>query len=142
MGLIGFAAGENLSAGGLTLEPGSTPLDGFSVVMLNDVTGQELGGEGRYLLTAVSRCRNQDMKWNKARNSVGTNWGSGPSLCTGVPLRLTVPRAEETSVHLYALEPDGTRRAGISPVERTGKETTYRVGPDQETLWYELRIDR
>jgi len=136
MGLIGFAAGHRLESGGVSLRPGPTSLDGFSVVMLNSLAGQPIGREGRYLLTAVCRCANAGMVWNEERNSVGRNWGHGPALCEGVPVELSVP-AGVGQVRLYALRPDGTRGVEVKPEQRNGA-WRFAVGPDYRTLWYEL----
>ena len=136
-GLIGFVEGRTVSAGGLSLTPGPTGLGGFSVVMLNSAEGQALGAEGRYLITAVSQSWNRDMGWNAERNSVGRNWGRGPTLCEGVPVTL---RAEvDGPVRLYALNPDGTRGAAV-PAKRDG--TGFELGPGYRTLWYELIIGK
>jgi hypothetical protein len=138
-GLIGFAAGKTLSAGGLTLTPGSTSLDGFSVVLVNAVDGQELGGEGRYLLTAACRWANRGMGWNKEGNSVGRQWGQGPSLCEGVPLALEVS-AGGRAVRLYALNPNGTRREEVPGRAGANGGASFAAGPQNQTLWYELVI--
>ena len=123
-GLIGFANGQTVNMDGIEIAPGATSLDGFSVVMLNTV------GKGRYLLTAVSRYANPGMGWNAAGTSVGRSWGSGPTLCEGVPVRLTARRA-----HVYALKPDGTRGEEV-----VGTGGAFDLGPRYKTLWYELII--
>ena len=134
-GLIGFANGQTVGAGGIEIAPGATSLSGFSVVMLNAVGGRKLGEKGRYLLTAVTRCANPGMVWNAAGTSVGSKWGAGPSLCEGVPVRLTVPQAG-AGVHVFALKPDGTRGEEAAP----GAGGAFDLGPRYRTLWYELVI--
>jgi len=136
-GLIGFAEGQALSAGGLTITPGATALDGFSVVMVNSVNGQTLGEPGRYLITAASRCWNSNMGWNAERNSVGRNWGDGPTLCEAVPLELRT-RAGDRTVQLYPLAADGSRRAEMKA--REGAPATFDLDARYKTLWYELVI--
>jgi len=136
-GLIGFAEGRTVSAGGLALTPGPTALDGFSVVLLNSVDGQALGDEGRYLITAASRCWNRNMGWNKERNSVGRRWGDGPTQCDGVPAVLGADVGGRR-VRLYALSPDGSRRAEVPA--REGDAVVFDLGSGYRTLWYELVI--
>ena len=138
MGFIGFVAGKSCSAGGLTLSPGKTSLDGFSVVAVNAVDGQKLGEEGRYLLTAVSRCRNPGMERTKGGESVGRNWGHGPTMCEGVPVTVSAPRSEK-SVRIFALNPDGTRCEELE-AEKKGDQLTFRASPKYRTLWYEVVI--
>ncbi|MCD6416374.1 MAG: hypothetical protein J7M08_06725 [Planctomycetes bacterium] len=126
-GLVGFCSGKRLSLGPVQITPGETSLDGFCAVLLTTVR------PGRYLITAAARCENQDMGWNEERTSVGTQWGTGPSLCEGVPLRIALS-GEANNCRLFSLEPDGTRRARL---DETGA-SVFQVGPEQRTLWYEL----
>jgi hypothetical protein len=132
-GMIGFAAGRTLEAGGVKITPGDTSLDGFSVVMLNPVDGQDIGQPGRYLLTALTRCANRNMGWNEEGTSVGRNWGEGPTLSEGVPIELVLPAG---SASVFPLNADGTREAEVA-----GNDGTFRLGPGNETLWYEIVIE-
>lgn len=133
-GMIGFAEGKTIEVGGISITPGATSLDGFSVIMLNAVDGQALGEPGRYLITAVSRWANRNMGWNEARNSVGRQWGEGPTQCEGVPLMVV------TRGNVYPLNPDGSRRAlAMHGDGEAGAH--YALGPEQRTLWYELVIE-
>lgn len=138
-GLVGFVAGRTLRAESIRLTPGQTSLDGFSVVVLNPVDGQRIGQPGRYLITAVARARNRDMGWNEPRTTVGNDWGTGPSLCEGVPLEVRVEVPTE-SVELFPLNPDGSRRTAVESQPHNTDPTRYQVGPGRETLWYELVI--
>ena len=138
-GLIGFVAGKSCGAGRLTITPGETSLGGFSVVTLNAVDGQELGQSGRYLIAAVSRCRNLGMKRTSEGNSVGRNWGHGPTQCEGVPLTISVPRPQG-SVQAFALAPDGTRRNELSAAKK-GDRVIFQATSNEKTLWYELVLD-
>ncbi len=136
MGLVGFCEGRELDAGAVSITPGRTSLDGFSVLMVNAVDGQPLGSAGRHLVTAVTRCANRDMGWNADRTSVGRQWGTGPTLCEGVPFSLAVRGAAE----LFALAPDGTRREQVQPGATTGGLSVFAPGPAWRTLWYELVV--
>ena len=138
-GLIGFNNGQTAGGGGIEIAPGATSLDGFSVVMLNAVGGQRLGESGRYLLTAVARSANRGMVWNAEGTSVGRDWGAGPSLCEGVPVRLTVRHGGQ-DVRLYPLNPDGTRREEAGRGASAAGLTMFNLGPQDKTLWYELVI--
>jgi hypothetical protein len=137
-GLIGFGAGKTLSVGGISLMPGMTSLDGFSVVMVNKLGGGQFGDNGRYLITAVARCWNAGMVWNQAGDSVGTQWGTGPTLCEGVPVTLRVDARRPA--RLFPLNPDGTRGAGLNAMVSKDGVNTFAVGPEHRTLWYELVI--
>lgn len=134
-GLIGFCAGQRVTVGDVRLSVNAAGDDGFAVALLTPVDGQVLGEAGRHLLTAVSRCHNRKMGWNAERNSVGSRWGEGPTLCEGVDLTLTA-RAEDAKV--YVLDPDGSRRDRLEASATGGGSAMFRLGPEHQTLWYEL----
>lgn len=138
-GMIGFGAGQSLRAGRFIVTPGATALDGFSVVMINSVEGRTLGAPGRYLITAATRWWNRGMVWNEAGDSVGRNWGSGPTLCEGVPVELSFNNPGRAA-RLFSLAPDGTRREEVPGRVRDGDTVTFELGPCYRTLWYELVI--
>jgi hypothetical protein len=79
------------------------------------------------------------MGWNKEGNSVGRQWGQGPSLCEGVPLALEVS-AGGRAVRLYALNPNGTRREEVPGRACANGGASFAAGPQNQTLWYELVI--
>lgn len=133
-GLIGFVEGRSVAAAGIELTAGPTDPGGFSVVLLNRVEAEE---GGRYLITLAGRYYNRNMGWNEEHNSVGTDWGEGPTMCEGVPLRLEIGR-ERADARLYPLNADGTRRLALEPAAAGGGATVFRAGPEQRTLWYEL----
>ncbi|MFO8006854.1 MAG: carbohydrate binding domain-containing protein [Candidatus Brocadiia bacterium] len=137
-GLIGFASGQSLRVPGFYILTGDTSLDGFAVVMLNAVDGQALGEPGRYLLSAVSRYANPGMQWNDQRNSVGTQWGRGPTRCEGVPMRFGVRTGRQVTV--YPLNPDGTRRQPLEVGRGEAGVAFVDLGPEQRTLWYEVVV--
>jgi hypothetical protein len=139
-GLIGFAAGRTLRAGPIWIEPATTSLDGFSTVMVNAVDGQDLGEPGRYLITAMARAENIGMGWNDDRSSVGSRWGTGPTLCEGVKAELRIGGDYLMRVmQVYALNPDGTRRGErLMPASTPPGVFHVRLEPRYRTLWYEL----
>jgi hypothetical protein len=77
------------------------------------------------------------MVWNEAGNSVGRNWGTGPTLCEGVPLVVAV-QGEVWGAKLFSLNPDGTRREEVRALLREGGSAAFEVGPRWQTLGYEL----
>jgi len=135
-GLVGFVAGRTLDLGWLRITPGTTSLDGFSVVMLNAVDGQPLGAPGRHLLTVVVRAANRHMGWNADRTGFGTAWGEGPALVETAPVDLAFLKP----ARVHALAPDGTRRVELAPAEGSGSAVRFRAGPEYRTLWYEISL--
>jgi hypothetical protein len=55
-----------------------------------------------------------------------------------VPLTVTVEG--ERTASLYPLNPDGTRRPTTAEREEGGRRL-FELGPEHQTLWYELVID-
>jgi hypothetical protein len=92
------------------------------------------------LLTAVANAENQQMKWNADRTSVGAAWGHGPTLVHGVPFTLTIPAAQ-TATRLFALDSQGIRTAPIPPTATDDTTIVYQLGPDWNTLFYELAAE-
>ncbi len=68
------------------------------------------------LLTAVGRAENTGMGWNADRSSVGREWGEGPTLCDGIPLKISF---EHAKLSVHALDPRGHRTMKV-PVVETG----------------------
>ncbi|WP_112787782.1 beta-galactosidase [Geminisphaera colitermitum] len=132
-GLIGFVSGQTLDLGWLRITPGTTSLNGFSIVMLNTVDRQALGAPGRYLLTVAVRASNLGMGWNADRTGFGKKWGTGPTHAETAPIALDF--ASATGVRVYPLNPDGTRRPELPPVSLPGR---FEATPASKTLWYEI----
>ena len=93
--------------------------------------------DGRHLIAAVTRCANPGMVWNEEGNSVGRNWGTGPTLCEGVPLVVAFD-GNGRAARLFSLNPDGTRREEVRAQVQEGDSVAFQVGPRCRTLWYEL----
>ncbi|EIP96407.1 beta-galactosidase [Opitutaceae bacterium TAV1] len=135
-GLIGFISDQTLDLGWLRITPGDTSLNGFSIVMLNTVDRQPLGAPGRYLLTTVVRAANLGMSWNADRTGFGKNWGTGPAHAEAAPVTLDFTHpAAATAVHVYPLNPDGTRRPELIP---SSTPRRIEATPASKTLWYEI----
>ena len=55
----------------------------FAVVTLNAADGRPIAQSRRLLLTAAGNVENTDMGWNAEHTTVGTRWGSAPTICEG-----------------------------------------------------------
>lgn len=138
--VIGYGAGRRFELGELTIEPGPTSLDGWSAITVTAMTGSLSGGPARLLVTACANCENTGMVWKNAeRTSVGRDWGTAPTLCEGVPARLSLPAAARR-VRAWALDERGQRRAEV-PLSQTDGRAALTIGPEWKTLWYELVVD-
>ena len=136
--MIGFGVGKTFDLGELSLKPGPTLQNGFSVITASVVSGSGFRDKGAtILLTATGYAENTEMGWNADKTSVGDRWGKGPVLCEGIPFEvvLKVKRAKA-----WALDPRGQRRVEITPVQVTGG-VSFNVGPLYKTLWYEVIVE-
>lgn len=127
--ISGFIAGQSFAFDGLTISIGDV-LNDYAVVVLTSLTDDPITDSSSTLLTAVGSSENTAMQWNEERNSVGNDWGTGPTLVNGVSLSITWP-SEPPKVH--ALTGTGERDHAV----RT-HDGTITVGPSHKTLWYEL----
>jgi len=123
----------------IRLKPGKTALD-FATISLLTLE------DGAYLLTATGTMHNTNGEPRRREpanpweaNDMVTlenQWGDAPVLCEGVPLELTLPSGTWL---VYPLDEAGNRRA--DPPLRFENEP-IRVGPEYQTLWYEIRDGR
>ena len=136
--MIGFGAGKTFDLGDVTLKPGPTLQQGFSVITAAAVHGEDFHSAGtRALLTATGYVENQEMGWNAEKSSVGDQWGHGPVMCEGIPFTLEFKTRQ---VKAWALDGRGRRTMPV-PVERDGGGCRFAFGPRYKTLWYEIEIE-
>ncbi|MDD4737027.1 MAG: LamG domain-containing protein, partial [Kiritimatiellae bacterium] len=100
---------------------------------------------GRALITAVGYTDNHRMQWKSGMgpldttSSVGTNWGCTPMLIEGVPATITLP-VPVGQVVVWALDNRGNRCIRI-PVSGDESQTTFSIGREYKTAWYEVTSD-
>ncbi|HLP08066.1 MAG TPA: hypothetical protein VK178_07860, partial [Opitutaceae bacterium] len=130
----GFLGGADIATGPLHV---SCPRFGrdFATVAAVALDEKPLTGSARVLVTIVARAENTGMKWNAAHNSVGTDWGHGPTIAERVPATVSLAVAGPRTV--YALKPDGTRARKVKTTYKDGL-LTFTVSPKDNTLHYEL----
>jgi hypothetical protein len=127
--------------GGQQLEMGSTHFtfptfgDNFAGLALTSEDGLTLSNSHRLLLTITGKVENTGMVWNAAHNSVGNQWGHGPVQAEGIPATVTL--ADSQVKHVWALDPAGARLTEV-PVNVSGGKATFTVGPQYQTIWYEI----
>jgi hypothetical protein len=106
--------------------------NGFGVVQLTSLSSAPLETSSSILITATADSENSGMKWTSPkRDSVGGNWGAAPTLVEGVPATITLPG--KGKFRAWSLDEKGQRASEI-PV----KDRALNIGPDYQTLWYEV----
>lgn len=132
--VIGYGGGKLFALGDVVIEPGSTLQDGFSVITLTSGAGE--GAAGRWLLTATGYVENTGMTWkNPDKSSVGRAWGMAPSRVEGVAAKLIFKG--KSDLRVWALDERGQRRAAV-PVQPVTDGASFAIGPQWQTLWYEI----
>ncbi len=112
---------------------------GFAAFALTAMDGKPLAESRRILLAVAGDVENTDMGWNERRTSVGTNWGTAPTVCEGIEARVTVSTVAKTAT-VYALDGKGTRLREV-PSRLENGTLAFRTGPESQTLWYEIEAE-
>jgi len=119
--------------------PGKT-LQGWSAITLTVLEGEGFQAPARILVTATGYVQNTGMIWKDAkRDSVGADWGHAPALVEGIPATIVLPLAAGTTMRAWALDGRGQRGAAV-PVKAAAGQATLVIGPEFETLWYEIEL--
>ena len=134
LAFAGFVGGQTVTLGQNTL---TFPAfgNGFAAMTLTAMDQRPLAQSGRVLLTLAGKVENQGMVWNADRTSVGDQWGHGPTVAEGIPA--TVALKTNAARHVWALDGAG-KRAGEVPITFANGTLTFTVGPQFQTLWYEV----
>jgi len=133
--VVGRIGGRTVDLGhGVRVTAGETSL-GWCTVALSLMEGEAFDkAPRRALLAATALAENTGMVWkDKERTSVGTKWGSAPSLVEPVSVAVGFAPAAG-KVRLYPLDDRG-RRAGA--VLEAGADGRLTLDPAHRTLWYE-----
>ena len=131
---VGFLGGATVDAGALRVACERFGRD-FASVTAVALDRAALRESKRILVTVVARATNQGIVWNEAHNSVGAQWGHGPTIAEHVPATITLAGAATRVV--YALAPDGTRAHRVTTTAADGG-LTFVVAPGDHTLGYEI----
>jgi len=138
----GFPDGREVALGGVRLAVGETRL-GWATVSLTSRHATGFGGDGRsadILLAATGLSENKGMAISKVndREITLTDWGQGETQVEGIPAVVTLP-SDTAKTACYALDPAGNRKASV-PVEKAAGGSRIAIGPQYETVWYEIAI--
>ncbi|MAX24479.1 MAG: hypothetical protein CMJ19_08240 [Phycisphaeraceae bacterium] len=132
--IAGQIGGESAQAGALEIQC-PTFEKNFGTLTLTAMDQNRITNSQSMLLTAVAQGRNRDMVWNEHHNSVGKNWGKGPTQVLAVPGKVTIHSQSVNKV--YALDQTGKRDHEVT-VKRVGKTITFDIASKHKTVWYEL----
>jgi hypothetical protein len=103
--VVGRCTGRTTRLGGVEFDVTTNP-NNFAVLTLSAVDGQPVTRSRRLLLAAAGNVENTVMGWNADHTSVGTRWGSAPTICEGITARISLA-AVARSAKVYALDGAG-----------------------------------
>ena len=109
--VVGRCTGKTTKLDGAEFDVKANPRN-FAVLTLNAVDGQPLAQSRRLLLAAAGNVENTGMGWNADHTSVGTKWGSAPTICEGIAARVTLSTAAK-SAKVHALDGAGARAGEV-----------------------------
>ena len=133
-GIVGSLKKRTFELGDVTITAGETQQN-WATIQLTAMDGADFQTARRLLVTATGYTENTGMKWQDAEKStVGRNWGSAPSLVEGIAATIQLPAGRTWKA--WALDERGQRRAEVPVNARDLK-----LGPEHQTLWYEVASD-
>ncbi len=132
---IGFLGGREINLDELRIAAPKSR-NNFAAISLSSLDGEPVPSSHRLLLTAAGRAENVGMGWNAARNSVGNQWGTGPTRVEGIDARIAL-LTDAKRAKVWALDTTGGRRSQVSASLRGGV-LRFSIAPRWETLWYEI----
>jgi hypothetical protein len=130
----GYIGGKSIELDKVTVEMDTIP-GNWGVITLTAIDGKPLDESSNILLVAAGKAENTDMGWNDEKNSVGTDWGTAPSIVEGIPAKITL--LEMDDLKMFALDSAGNRGNEISIMHRKGNQVIH-IGAQYKTLWYLL----
>ena len=135
--LVGRCTGARHDFKGATFDVEANA-SGFAAFALTAMDGKPLADSRRILLAVAGNVENTGMGWNERRTSVGTNWGTAPTLCEGIVARVTVSTVAKAAT-VYALDGKGNRVRELPNRLEKGM-LAFHTSPDSHTLWYEISV--
>ncbi len=136
---VGYIQGRQIDFNGLVVSP-SSELQDWAALSLTVMEGDGFSPQSRILLTATGYFENTDMGWKDAeKTTVGQDWGRPPSLVEGIKAVVQMPFSPD-AVRVWSLDNTGERDREIA-VGESGGLAYFEIGPEYETLWYEIAIN-
>jgi hypothetical protein len=132
---LGFLGGQWIDLGDVVISMERTPRN-FVSMTLTAMDKKPVRSSRRLLLTALDNVENQGMTWNVERTSVSDQWGTGPAMAAGISASIRMRTDARTAI-VYALDATGTRSKAV-PSTLRDRQLTFRISPEQRTLWYEI----
>ncbi len=132
---IGTCKGETVKLGDVSVQVTKSLLN-WAAITVTAMKGSSIAKSPSTLITATGYAQNTGMIWkNDLMDSVGSNWGTAPSLVECIGANISVPAHKGLKV--WALDERGQRARQV-PVTVKGSRAAFTIGPEFKTLWYEV----
>ncbi len=132
--MVGQIGGKFVQAGEMSIDCQLFEKN-FGALVLTAMDQKPIIHSTSMLLTVIGQARNQNMGWNDARNSIGQQWGDGPTEVLGIPAVVMIHT--DQSLNVYALDAVGQRRHKIETVHKNSA-LTFNISSQHQSVWYEL----
>jgi hypothetical protein len=138
-GVVGSVrADEKIDLGSVQITPGATQQN-WATINATVIDGTDFKTARRILITATGTAENTGMQWKDAeKTSVGTNWGTAPSLVEGIPAQISLPPLKKAKA--WALDDRGQRKSEVLLRQANGR-TVLDLSPEHQTLWWEIETN-
>lgn len=137
-GVVGSVkAGETIELEDVRIIPGATRQN-WATINATVIDGLDFLHANRILVTATGAAENSGMKWKDTwKTSVGTEWGTNPSVVEGISAKIGVPY--QKGVQAWTLDSRGQRVKEI-PVKRVAGKSEIEISSAHQTLWWEIAV--
>jgi len=130
-------AGETIDLGAVQIVPGPTRLN-WATINATVMDGAQFATARRILITATGLSENTGLRWKDAeKTSVGTAWGTAPSLVEGIAAKISLPVVN--GVKAWALDATGHRAMEV-PLEFAKGRMQLGLSSGPKTLWWEIAV--
>jgi len=137
--VVGFAGGRSIDVGGVQVAMQQTPRNFLSLTLVAK-DGKPIEASSSLILTSVDKVENAGLQWNAERTYAAQSWQRGPTMAETVAATITIPTtARRASV--FALDQTGARSKAVPSTLRAGR-LTFRIGPEDGAVWYEIAASR
>lgn len=145
----GFPAGRTIDWGdGISFEVGPTKL-GWTTMSLVSKDADGFGKGSDALLVVTGYTKHTDQKITAEPDpkdpskivvhSRNSDWGKGPMLTEGVPVRIKLG-SKAAKTRCWALDESGKRTCSVPVTKADDGTAVLEVGPQYKTIWYEISV--
>ncbi len=138
--VVGFISNRKQHLGNVAINVATTARN-WATVSLTAVSGSfaDTNAAARILVVATGDAENTNMQWkNAAKNSVGTQWGTSPTLVEVIPVIIDLPYSSART-KAWVLDETGQRKVELPVVDNVGKAQLILDGATA-SLWYEIEV--